>query len=64
MDNKAEWIRDISHNWGTPGGDPLWICSNCGGGRHLYGIEYNIPLDICPDCYKKMEYNYEKINCD
>ena len=30
------WIQDNSHTWITPGGDPVWICSVCGGGRQFY----------------------------
>lgn len=58
----AEWIQDDSQTWFTPGGNPVWICSNCGGGRHVYGIE-NVEESktICPDCLAKMEgYKYQK----
>ena len=57
----AKWIQDNSQTWFTPGGDPVWICSNCGGGRHVYGIE-NIdePKLVCPDCANKMMgYDYK-----
>lgn len=60
MDNQAEWIKDISHHWATPGGDPVYICSACGGGRHIYGVEHNVPLRECPNCHRKMEYTYGK----
>lgn len=23
----------------TPGGDPVWVCSNCGKGQHVWGVE-------------------------
>lgn len=35
----AEWVMDNTYNWITPGSDPVWICSGCGGGRHVFGIE-------------------------
>lgn len=42
----------------TPGGDPVWCCSECGKGQHVYGIEYSsYSGDIsdgqwvsCPNC--------------
>ena len=42
----------------TPGGDPVWKCSNCGKGVHVYGIENSTyGADIadnqwvaCPNC--------------
>lgn len=61
MDNTARWIQDDSQTWFTPGGDPVWKCSNCGGGRHVYGIESTEEARIiCPDCLMKMEgYDYD-----
>ena len=52
--NMAEWIKD-NRTWFTPGGDPVWICSNCGGGTHVFGIESTESQPkICPDCGEKM----------
>ena len=50
------WV--IVHGYATPGGDPVWACSNCGRGRHVYGIEHGTyGSDIadgqwvaCPNC--------------
>lgn len=47
----------------TPGGDPVWCCSECGKGVHVYGIEHgtygsNISDGqwvACPNCDAKME---------
>lgn len=47
----------------TPGGDPVWCCSECGKGMHVYGIEHRTyGSDIsdgqwvaCPNCDAKME---------
>ena len=52
----AEWIED-NKKWFTPGGDPVWICSNCGGGRHVFGIE-------SPDCGEKMTNAIEVVWLD
>lgn len=37
---KGTWVK-ARGSWCTPGGDPLWECSECGKGRHVYGIEHN-----------------------
>lgn len=47
----------------TPGGDPVWCCSECGKGVHVYGIEHGTyGADIsdgqwkaCPNCGIRME---------
>ena len=52
----GHWIT-IS-GFATPGGDPVWACSNCGKGMHVYGIEHgSYGADIadhqwvaCPNC--------------
>lgn len=57
----THWVIDHSQDWITPGGDPVWVCSNCGGGLHVYGIEsYNKALDTCPNCGRKMMYDYNE----
>ena len=46
----------------TPGGDPVWACSECGKGIHVYGIEHSsYGRDIadgqwvaCPNCGAEM----------
>lgn len=46
----------------TPGGDPVWCCSECGKGMHVYGIEHGTyGSDIsdgqwvaCPNCDARM----------
>ena len=65
MENKdeltARWVK-VS-GYATPGGDPVWACSNCGKGLHVYGIEHGTyGEDIadhqwvaCPNCGAKME---------
>ena len=42
----AEPERKMGHwvkvgGYFTPGGDPVWKCSECGKGIHVYGIEAN-----------------------
>ena len=47
----------------TPGGDPVWRCSECGKGMHTYGIEApSYAGDVsdhqwvsCPNCDAKMD---------
>jgi len=54
---KGKWVRTIKR-YATPGGDPVWECSECGKGTHTYGIEYSsYSSDIsdgqwvsCPNC--------------
>lgn len=46
------------HGYFTPGGDPVWACSECGKGIHVYGVEHGTyGRDIadgqwvaCPNC--------------
>lgn len=57
----ARWVR--VHGYCTPGGDPVWACSECGKGVHVYGIEHGTyGADIadgqwvsCPNCGAKMD---------
>ena len=52
----GEWVR--VHGYATPGGDPVWACSKCGKGIHVFGIEhstYNAGVSdhqwvACPNC--------------
>ena len=52
----GEWV--IVHGLYTPGGDPVWKCSNCGKGVHVYGVEHgSYGADMadhqwvaCPNC--------------
>ena len=57
----GRWIRVSGYV--TPGGDPVWKCSECGKGVHVYGIEASsYQKDVsdqqwvsCPNCGAKME---------
>ena len=57
----GQWVK--VHGFCTPGGDPVWRCSVCGKGMHVYGIEHgSYGADIadsqwgaCPNCGAKMD---------
>ena len=54
---RGKWV-EARGSWYTPGGDPVWECSECGKGRHVYGIEHgSYGSDVadgqwvsCPNC--------------
>lgn len=54
---KGRWVK-AHGSWFTPGGDPVWECSECGKGRHVYGVEHGTyGADVadgqwvsCPNC--------------
>ena len=58
----GRWVK-ARGSWCTPGGDPVWECSECGKGRHVYGIEHgSYGADVadgqwvsCPNCGAKMD---------
>ena len=52
----GEWWLDHSEHWLTPGGDPVYICSVCKEGRHVYGIETPRQCDKCPNCGSRNIY--------
>lgn len=54
-----KWVEDRSRIWITPGGDPVWCCGVCGKGQHIYGIETNKRVDVCPDCGSLNRYPLE-----
>lgn len=57
----GKWVK--VHGYCTPGGDPVWACSECGKGIHVYGIEHGTyGADVsdgqwkaCPNCSALME---------
>ena len=57
----GRWIK--VRGFFTPGGDPVWQCSECGKGRHVYGIEHgSYGSDVsdgqwlaCPNCMAIMK---------
>ncbi len=58
----GKWIK-ARGSWCTPGGDPVWECSECGKGIHVYGIEHGTyGSDVadgqwvaCPNCGARMD---------
>ena len=58
---RGKWVQ--VHGFCTPGGDPVWACSECGKGIHVYGIEHGTyGADVsdgqwkaCPNCGAVME---------
>lgn len=60
----GRWIKSSKHVF-TPGGDPLWKCSECYRGEHVYGIESCESKEYCPDCGSRNLYPWEMIckNC-
>ena len=57
----GRWVK-AKGSWCTPGGDPVWECSECGKGTHVYGIEHgSYGADVadgqwvvCPNCGARM----------
>ena len=57
----GRWVK-VS-GYATPGGDPVWKCSECGKGVHVYGIEHGTyGAEIadgqwvsCPNCGARMD---------
>lgn len=57
----GKWVK--VGGYATPGGDPVWCCSECGKGLHVYGIEHGTyGKDVadaqwvaCPNCGARME---------
>lgn len=37
MRKTGYWVK--VGGYATPGGDPVWRCSECGKGLHTYGVE-------------------------
>ena len=59
---RGRWVK-AKGSWCTPGGDPVWECSECGKGCHVYGIEHGTyGADVadgqwvsCPNCGATMD---------
>ena len=57
----GRWVK--VPGYATPGGDPVWRCSECGKGVHVYGIEHGTyGAEIadgqwvsCPNCGARMD---------
>ena len=61
VEKTGKWVK--ASGYASPGGDPVWKCSECGKGVHVYGIEHqSYQRDIadgqwvaCPNCGAKMK---------
>ena len=57
----GRWVK--VPGYATPGGDPVWRCSECGKGVHVYGIEHGTygaevadgQWVSCPNCGARMD---------
>lgn len=57
----GRWVK--VPGYATPGGDPVWRCSECGKGVHVYGIEHGTygaevadgQWVSCPNCGAMMD---------
>lgn len=55
----SKW-KKLDGNYMTPGGTPTYVCGNCGGSQHLYGVEFSRRKIICDDCGYINIYPWEK----
>lgn len=46
----------------TGGGDPCYVCSNCGQDEHVYGIEHHDKHKECRNCGCRNFYPWEKVD--
>lgn len=53
--------KKVEGNYITPGGTPWFECAQCGGGQHLYGVEYPKRVLVCPKCGSINLYSWEKV---
>ena len=61
---RKDWIEPEG-DYLTPGGDPLWMCPECGKKSkeswHVYGIEMpENKMDACPHCGIPLKYPWER----
>lgn len=60
---KGKWIRVHTGEYRTPGNDPMWKCSVCGLGQHVWGNNHDSYVGgvtyhqwiTCPNCGTVME---------
>ena len=45
----------------TPGGTPVYVCAQCGGSEHLYGVEYPKRKVFCDQCGYINFYPWEQL---
>ena len=55
----SRWVK-VTGDFTTPGGTPYFVCGQCGGSGHLYGMEYNKRKVLCDECGSVNIYPWEQ----
>jgi len=55
----SRWVK-VSGDFTTPGGTPYFVCGQCGGSGHLYGVEYSKRKVLCDGCGCVNIYPWER----
>jgi len=55
----SRWVK-VTGDFTTPGGTPYFVCGQCGGSGHLYGVEYNKRKVLCDGCGSVNIYPWEQ----
>ena len=55
----SRWIK-VTGDFTTPGGTPYFVCGQCGGSGHLYGVEYSKRKVLCDECGCVNIYPWER----
>ena len=60
MPTVGRWKKHEGGGFTTPGGDPVWECSVCGGDTHVMGVETTHNWHRrCKDCGSINRYPWE-----
>lgn len=55
----SRWVK-VTGDFTTPGGTPYFVCGQCGGSGHLYGVEYRKRKVLCDGCGSVNIYPWEQ----
>lgn len=55
----SRWVK-VTGDFTTPGGTPYFVCGQCGGSGHLYGVEYSKRKVLCDGCGCVNIYPWER----
>lgn len=55
----SRWVK-VTGDFTTPGGTPYFVCGQCGGSGHLYGVEYSKRKVLCDGCGSVNIYPWEQ----
>lgn len=55
----SRWVK-VTGDFTTPGGTPYFVCGQCGGSGHLYGVEYSKRKVLCDRCGCVNIYPWER----